>query len=467
MRKHWLLAGGWYAAVTAGLMFGAWQGKGQLMLLDMPTANHKLILAMSLVVAGGTLYGLARAVGAKVWPALLGGTLYLLNPYTIDRLWSGQWRVLAGYAVMPLLWWLAIQAWRRGGRWWWLLLGAYSALPVISQHWWLISTLLGGPILLVMARGKRLWGTLATLAIVDAIWYRWLSSSPAVGSLQAADSTNFGAVPTLPGGLTGTVLGLGGFWYHPFDFWPGLDALWLGFIGLMLFLSTRGWYEVWRQHRPLAMVTGGIWLLTVLVVWLSGWPPAQSPIEAIMNGVPGLVALREMTKLSGLIALGYAIWAPLGWRGSKHGRLWAMGSLVALSVAMAPAYGGGGYIANYQYPAGWAEAKAYLDTVPGRRVVVLPYTGYMVAPWAGGRLVGNQAPSYFGPDVMIGSSTGNPTYNQRRGLDAPLSVAGLQDLQPTHLLVLQTDHATLSDQELQEAGWHIVVNNADVTIWTK
>ncbi len=436
MKKPWLLAAGLYLVATVCLMYGAWQGTGQLMLMDMPTANHRLLLAMSLLVAGGAIYGLNLTLGAGTWPALMGGLFYLLNPYSIDRLWSGQWRVLAGYAAAPVVVWLAVLALRRGGRWWWVLALSYAVMPAISQHWWLMLTLAGGPVLLTAAwrRGRFPWRHLLVSGLINLAWIVALRDESGVSQLQPADSTSFGAVATLPGGLPLTVLGLGGFWYHPFDFLPGIDYLWLMLVAGLLAASVLGWRLVVWRRRALAIVLAGCWFVVAGVIMLSGWAPAQPVVQRVVATVPGLVGLRELTKLTGLLALGYATLAPLGLTLWRFERWAAVSGVAIIALAMAPAYGGGPYIKTYHFPSGWTEAKVYLDRQPQRRVVALPYAGYLVAPWAGDRLVANQAPGYFGHDVIAGSSTGNADYDSRRGNSGSVTLADLTTLRPTHIV---------------------------------
>lgn len=478
MKSPWWLPLGVFLAVAVAIMYPAWMGDGQLMLLDLPTADHKYLLLGFLTMAGMAAFTLARSAEAAVLPAYMGGLLYTLNPYTIDRLWSGQWRVLAGYAVAPLLVWLAMGAVRQGGRWrWYGLALAYALLPWLSQHWWLIVTLGGAPVLAaaVWQAGRCSWRQAAwgimqgagLWLIVNAPWLWRPGGNGGLDQLRAADSSNFGLVSTLPGGLMGTTIGLSGFWYHPFDFLPGLDVVWLVVIIAIIVLAGLGWWRFMMRQPVVALAAAGVLVVCASVVVLSGWVPATSAISGAMAAIPGLMGLRELTKLSGVLALGYAVLAPVGLSELRAYRPMAIIGLIAIIVTMAPAIGGGGYIKNYTYPAGWAEVKFTLDQAVNRRVVVLPFAGYFVAPWAGDRLIGNQARAYFGQDMLVGTSTGNASFDTRREVDTMLDLSDLEAMEPTHVLILATNQVTLDEQELASAGWRVTIRNTDASLWTK
>lgn len=485
VRSHRLWASVWFCCVAIALTWRAWGGSGPALLLDMPWPDHmqlrdfthtvlpdgstvfsaspgvpwmvactllsfivgaavvqKLLLTGLLVFAGIGMWLLAGSVYGRVrrthQPSavyrLFAGTLYTLNPYSIDRLWAGQWRVLAGYALAPVLLWAVLRYTQAPTRRRLLIAaGLYAVYPTISQHWWFMATVCLAPwVAYVVWRAVRHGHQYTVLRRVAAVaglftlangWWLALAfgSHAAYEQLQPTDATYFPVTTTLPGGIVGSVVGLGGFWYHPFSFWAGMDGLWLLFVGGLLVCSSVGWYAMVRHHAT-ATLGKGLLLMAVLAtgfVLVSGIPAFQSAVQAIMRHVPGVVGLRETTKLVGLLAFCYALLAPLGLfvvvgRIRVHTlRVTAVAAMGMLLVIMIPALQAAP-LQPHTYPATWRQAQEYLQHAGAQKVLVLPYAGYTRVPFAGNTLVASPVQLYFDPVMLTGSSTGNPQLNASR-----------------------------------------------------
>lgn len=399
---------------------------------------QKLLLLTIFWLAG---YGMYRLVGASqtdhrsltlpTVASYAAGLFYMVNPFTYDRLMTGQFAVVFGYALLP---WCLLAIWRlttQPSRHRALVAAAWTAgLGIVSIH-----SL--GPLLIIagLLLALRLWqlrrqpaGQWRLLKLVGMAGGVWLVVSsywllPALlGKSQTARTVSgFGegdrmAFATLgANGLErlGNVLGLQGFWAEnrgmfrlPQDMLPA--GLWLALMVTMLVLVIVGGLALWRQQRGLAAVLGSCIVLgAVLGAGLgAGWLAQYLPFYA---------GYREPQKFAMLIALGYGVllaygigacWQRLSaWRrpALTH-RLLAVSAL-SLPILLTPtmAWGTAGQLQASDYPAGWYTANQQLNRDPDTRdfkTLFLPWHLYIEADFAG-RTIATPAGNFFDKPVIV------------------------------------------------------------------
>jgi hypothetical protein len=393
---------------------------------------EKLLLLTILTLAG---LGMHRLVPTKnQWAKYAAGGLYVLNPFTYSRLMSGQYLVLAGYALMPWFVGALLRFVRRpewGSAW---RLGAWTlAIGFVSLHY------LGfAAITAVIAVGLAVWrdrrhpprlrqlagwsgGVAGGVLALNSFWLiPLLTHRSAQASLIAGfDERFFLSFRTAGDATFGQMLntlGLYGFWGDRQGLYilPKEVLPWWWVVALVILgLAALGAWKRWRGNRF------GIGLmLGVLVV---GWVLAQgimgSPFAGLnhwlMNHMPWYRGYREPGKFIGLIALGVCYLFGLGvaWlleRSSRWGwkAEWLPGLLVAIPLAYTPTmlWGAGGQLHAVNYPADWYALERRLGAEhSGGKVLFLPWHQYMYFGFAG-RLIANPAPRFFDRPTVAGDN---------------------------------------------------------------
>ncbi|MCH8851168.1 MAG: hypothetical protein IID41_00785 [Planctomycetes bacterium] len=120
-----------------------------------PLDGSKVAAALSIVVAGLGMYYLAAAQGVsrplRIWAALL----LVMSGVLAGRLWAGHFNLLTGFAYVPLVFALAIDALRRPGIVFPILAGLANALLLFSGQ--LHYTVYAAPGLLLIAISMFIW----------------------------------------------------------------------------------------------------------------------------------------------------------------------------------------------------------------------------------------------------------------------------------------------------------------------
>ncbi len=376
---------------------------------------QKLVLIGAVIGAG--LAGL-RFGGASMVGRITAGTVYLWNPFVVERLAIGHWPLLISYAVLPILI-TAGERFRRSSEVRPVLLLAAVASCLTPS-----AGVMAAVVLLVIAYDWRRFQP-GRLAVVGAIAAGANAPWVAAGLAHLADATSTGAGAsvfglqaegTLPAPLA--ALGLGGIWNA--DVVPYTRTTPLAWIALLLLipLSVLGVWLMRHEKRStspalrhigpdrdhahdlmLLWVLGfGLALLTWISPSLMGW---------IATHVPGGGIMRDGARWLGLCA-------PLGATAMGMAGVWmvraspeAVRVLVAAVVVGTPlitlpdaAYGVGGSLRAVHFPAEYADARSALDRTGATSVLVLPFTAYRAPAWNHERPVLDPLPRYLSPNPV-------------------------------------------------------------------
>jgi hypothetical protein len=355
---------------------------------------QKAVLLGALVGAG---IGAARLAPAGSTAGRLAAvSVYLWNPFVVERLLIGHWPVLVGYAVLP---WVITGARRvrETGR-----LPAYLLLLVPLGSLSPGAGLVTAAVLLAFSLTRRRWRTnavvLATAAAANAPWlvsgllHAASAESAAVGArlfaLQRAGE--------LPAPLA--AVGLGGIWNAEVVLPSRQGAMGVVALVVLVLLAAVGVRSLVRSaaRRDVVALVG---------CWAFGWALATATwaqpeaLGWLVSTVPGAGLLRDGARLLALCAPLLAVLV-------AHGvavvvqlvRVQPSRASVAVAVVLAPvavmpdaAFGASGRLAAVDYPGAYpdvrSEVAAWRSGGGVGDVLVLPFTSYRAPEWNGGRKV--------------------------------------------------------------------------------
>jgi hypothetical protein len=370
---------------------------------------QKLVLLGTLVAAGSGGAALVARLPVRgerpgVAAQCLAASVFVWNPFVVERLVIGHWPVLIGYAALPWLV-LAARRHRREGRPGALLL----LLPVAS-----LSASAGlASAVAVLAFGtarSRVRANAVLAALVLAANAPWLFS----GLLHAADATTDPAGARafalrgeglLPAPLA--ALGLGGIWNAevvPTTRDGVLAVAALLVLAALAALGARPWWRGTDRRDAVALVA--LWVVGYGLAFL-GWA-APGSVAWLAENVPGGGLLRDTSRLLGLcvplvVALtAYGAARADGWLRDADQRRFVGAVLVLVPVSLMPDAGWGvsGRLSAVDYPASYAATRDAVGDGQGDDLLVLPFTSYRAPAWNDGRKVLDPVGRYLRPDFV-------------------------------------------------------------------
>lgn len=409
------------------------------------------------LLVGGFLVGgigLGRLLLTHAWYARAAAiTLFLWNPWVLERLLIGQWAILLGYLVLP---WAAYGARRLRAdpaSAWGPVALALGAAAVCSPSSGVMAAVVVAVLGLTRDRGG--WWRLAVVAVVANL--PWLVPSATASTVMvSADGVfdGFAARAESAAGLLPSLLSLGGIWKESIVPAGRESAVLVGLSCLLTVAAVAGLRRAVRDHegewRRWAVLGTGAFLVALL----PAVPGGAELLESLGDRVPGVVLLRDshrfLAPFGMVLALGAAGAATAVRERVRPGRgaLWSVvGLLVAAPVLLLPtlAWGAGGDLERSSYPPAWSDVAAIVEDDPGR-TVVLPWAGsYRGFEWNHRRAVLDPAPRFLPGEVLVDDRVflddsvvpaEDPLVEDVRGaLAADDPAAGLRDLGVRWVLV--------------------------------
>lgn len=431
---------------------------------------QKCVLVAATVGAG--LAGL-RFGGASLLGRTLAGTVYLWNPFVVERLAIGHWPLLISYAVLPVLLTHAEHFRRhrevRPALIWSLVAACLTPSAGVMAFLVLIVTALDWRLPRfrpASAPGWRSVGYVVALgALANAPWV-----TAGLAHVQDARSTVAGGSVfglSAEGSLSAPLaaLGLGGIWNS--DVVPWSRATPIAGLALLLFLPLGG-LGLWlirHLERPMDLPLRHVspsrdHAYDLIVLWVFGYGLAVMTWAA-----PGLMGWLAGTVPGGGLMRDGARWlalcAPLVATTVAVGGVWltrrtpaAVRGLVALLLVGLPvltlpdaAFGLSGALRPATYPSEYAAVRTLLVN-RARDVVYLPYSPYRAPDWNHNRPVLDPLPRYLSANPIVSDQLsvngrrieGESRYSAkvRSALSAADPAQGLRDLGLRYVVIDKT-----------------------------
>jgi hypothetical protein len=422
---------------------------------------QKAVLLGSLVLAGT---GAARLVpGPGIVGPLAAASLYVWNPFVVERVGIGHWPLLMAYACLP---WIHLCARRLASHGRGLpQLVLWLALASLSPVGGLVAGLLAVVGVTVSGRSARravVW-TCGAVAAVNAPWV-------VAGVLHGSGSVSDGAAVSLfsaqgEGVLPAwaAVLGLGGIWNA--EVVPGSRTTWVAVVALVVVLAVcaAGVAPWWRRTSRADRLALAIPAALGLVVALAG-AAVPGAVGWLVTHLPGSGLVRDGTRFVALLAPLQAVLFGLGVSrvvaALPERRVGlALGTVLVLTpVTLMPdaAWGLSGRLDAVSFPREYAVARDALDASQrsghGGDVLVLPFTSYRRPAWNDGRRTLDPLGRYFPVDYLASDTL----------VVSGVTISG-EDLRARRVA---SDLATLQGDELERAlaregiGWVVLDTSA-------
>lgn len=377
------------------------------------------LLVAALFLAG---WGAARLAAQVVGDAGLAGqfiaaTLAVWNPYVAERLLQGHWSLLLGYGCLP---WVAAAVVRlRAGTATapgWAALVAPMALAGLTPTGLILAALIGLICVAVPGTGVRRPRCTAAITVISALAASpWLLASGLGGTLgwpQSAGLSPFAARAEPGLGTLGSLAGLGGLWNA--DAVPASRTTHFAIVGTIVLLAVVLAGVPSLRRIPAAIPLLALAAVSVLLPAAMATGPGLAVLRAVVDAAPGLAVLRDGQKWVALAMPGYALAGAASVLTVRRGipaPAWAaLCCLAVIAVLPDLAWGVGGKMRPVQYPPGWAEVAARINSDP-RPVAVLPTDTMRQFGWAGPAPVLDPLPRWvradvlFTGDLLIGGTT--------------------------------------------------------------
>jgi hypothetical protein len=425
--------------------------------------GQKVMLLAIVFLAGIGMHRLAPVRSQAA--ALFAGFLYAANPFVYDRLYTGQWFLLLGYALLPHAYRAFLQTLegRPGAAW---VFGAlFVAVGVASTHF---AALLLVVCMITLAawagriRRRPELGRSALLALALGLFpsLYWLIPTPGLldfwGHIGPDQLDLYRTVADENWGLAPTVAGLYGYWNNAAPIKAYLEAWPL--LALTLF-ALAAWGVALRRRDATTWAVAAIGVFGFVLALGDASSLTRGCFTYLLDHVSFLRSFREPQKGVALLAFAYAFLGAAAVEDliAHPPRLrWAPHAVAVLLVALPLVYGyrtfGGlwGALDTSRFPHAWEKANDRLKReAPASRTLFLPWHGYFALGFAQHRVVANPAPSFFDTPILASRSVGEGSGDtdqsdpeQRyvtdllaRGSHAPNLAACLAPLGVTHILL--------------------------------
>lgn len=432
---------------------------------------QKLLLLFILWLPGIAMYRLVSRYTGQKW-SIVGGLLYQLNPWVYERMLSGQWLVMLGYAVLPIFILFLTRVVEVPNRKNTIYFAVMAAIyPILSQHFAYIALGIAALytfVYSVIARkvNIRKFAMVAcgALLLILAANSFWLFHSTQEGTYKNISSNDFSAFVTRGDpvvGVYGNVLGLYGFWNDSYILPKDTISWWFSITLLFAILAGFGLLFYIRKKDPLSItlliisigaVVFGVGYATPLGTWF---------VVLLVKLIPGIKGLRETEKVVGLLAFVYALYIPIAaqfitQRIGKRVENTALGFVVILCLISVNTmfWGFSGQVKASDYPQSWYEARSFLAHSPEHgNILLYPWHMYPNISFAGFHNVSNPAKVFFLENFIMNTNPDNAILTSQTPWDTFTTefVQGERSLDDTINVLKKNKVMTI--MLLKEADW--------------
>ena len=441
---------------------------------------QKGVLVAAFLIGGWSIGGLVA--DTPVVARLAAVTLYLWNPWVLERLALGQWGFVLGYSLLPLVTRAAFVLRDDPRRGWAPTVVWLGASAVCTPSSGLMAALTA---LVIVLTRPRVSSTLVVLGGSLVVNLTWLAPSlllPPAGAASGGQFDAFAARAESPAGVLLSVLSLGGVWKESIVPQERTAALVVVLSVLLTVVALLGLRRARGTGRG-AMVPGlaAAAVVSVVLALLPAWGPVRDLLDGGDRSWPALGILRDshrfLAPVAMLLATGLAYAVDAVWAAAEE-RAQALKAfavvLVLWPILLLPslAWGISGYYEPVDYPAEWAQVSSKISYLgPNPVTVVLPWRGgYRGFAWNDRHASLDPAPRFFPGEVLVDDrllfrdrvlgSEDARLRQVRAALDAPDPAARLWDLGVTSVLLHKHNGVAVGEVP---AG-HVVHDGADLLL---
>lgn len=449
---------------------------------------QRALLSLLIGLAGYGMHRLVKSLGVDGYRPYVGGLIYAVNPFILDRLLAGQWLVMLGYTMLPIVLYYLIKVRRSPTIPNLALLLGSTVLLAMSAHYMYMLLLLAMPVIGLLLFKKRIQLTAAIkarryllipLAAVSVLF--GINAAHVLEKTSSLPPGGFEAFATRGSFLE--VLTLRGFWYSDGLVPVASAALWVIFCFGCIAISTFGLYRLYKKSPGFAVLLAMTMVAVTVLAVGYGNPTSAELTKQIVKFVPSYSGMRDTQKWVGLIAFAYAAGVSLGSQELKNSRYkpakyLLQASAFVLLVGLLSSVGTLTHIRTklqpYSYPTGWMEANRYLEALNPDRVIALPWRAYLKLDFANNVYMANPARIYFNANIVSRSGSANPALSNPISEEDRLilslsqtssSLPQIKMLNADYVLVMKVAGYEVYADSLATSNGKLVLDNESVSIY--
>jgi hypothetical protein len=390
------------------------------LLVPMWAVQKLLLLAIFLVAAQGSRL-LAIRTGAIGQASIYAGLLYAFNPFVQTRLLEGHWKLLMGYALLPLA---ILSFWNflRGPNHKSLTVAVIMAILISSTSVHILAILIliyvfiSAEYIVQSPKGIKI-PTIAWLSLFSGLliflnaywWIPYLSAeSTIMDQFTRLDLEVFSSPRTGFRNML-EIIGMYGYWDEAryfltkdaISYWPILAAV---FLTLSIFGAILSWCDYRRR-----ILTSSLTILFLIGLILSPGVSSLFPevIEFLYTHLEVFRGFREPQKFTILIIIWLSIMGSFGLTELRrlvnptvHNIIifLACGLVILYSITMFNGFSN--QLTSTYYPTDWEKAsELILKDSEKSNLLVLPWEEYIELSWTGSR-VNNPSWTFFPGNII-------------------------------------------------------------------
>jgi len=395
---------------------------------------QKLLLFFTFFLCGVGAHRLLPVKGAGKYFA---GLLYTINPFTYVRFLSGQWGVLAAYALIPFAVKAFLDLLESGGKKNAIKVALFSSLVGIFQLHGVLPLFLAFFIILVVRlisrrrEPARIVHDFKCVGISAAMFLGlnlyWLvptltTAGTTLNQIGQQDLLFFAAKPTSNFGVVFDIVSMYGFWRGGYLYTKDILPFWWLIFGLILFFVIYGFMARYRDER-LGWKVVSLAIVAVIGFLLAIGPALKftQPLwERAWEHISLLRAFRDSQKYVALLCLAYSCLGGLGiaeinkkLRQQTTRILKVAGPVIIIIILLTPLvysfnmFGFQSQVGTTDYPQGWYKVNEYLNQDEDDfNVLFLPWHLYMDYSWLPNRdkRLANPAWRFFNKPIIAGDN---------------------------------------------------------------
>ncbi len=385
---------------------------------------EKIIIFSILLFCGIAMHQLIDTKSS--WPKYFAGIFYTINPFTYERWMAGQYLVIFGYALLPiviksLFSFAYAPSLKKSAQ----LALLFSVIGILDLHMFVLALISGLIIILLqlikLSSSKKGQYKLIKYSGISALSLLILNSYWLIGVVKGSSqisqtlgnitNNDFAAFTTASNphfGLLFNVESMYGIWLeslHHFIMPNNNAVLWVILFICILALAVLGIYSHWKTSKLQTLSVGIIGLIGGFVALGVNAPVAGRINNFILTKVPFMNGFREPEKFSALLVLAYCYFAAYGvdfllvklrkWPKQIQDIVPLV--LLCLPLLYVPTmlFSFAGQLKPVQYPTSWYQFNKYLLAQPAKgSILFLPWHEYMSYDFAP-RVIANPAPEFF------------------------------------------------------------------------